>query len=167
MNEFFTKFCELEPAFIFSDIAALDPASGGSSVDAMPYPVALEQLGCTRITTLDIRADSRASIKADYINWIPEQQYDLVITNPPYLIALEYIATALDDCVDGGFVVMLLRLNFFGSIGRRAFWKDHMPLYCIVHAQRPRFNGKSDSVEYCHMVWKKGFNPDNTKLFIV
>jgi hypothetical protein len=177
VNEFFTKFCELVPLFDFTTATALDPAAGGDhgvgsaaagAGNPMPYPTALQRLGCTRITTVDVRVDSRAEIKANYMEWYPAEQYDMVITNPPFTLALDYIVTALDDCKVGGFVVMLVRLNFLGSVGRRDFWLHHMPTYCIVHAQRPRFtSGGGDSCEYCHMVWKKGDNPAFTKTFVV
>ena len=167
VNEFFTKFCELVPSFDFTTAAALDPAAGGCDENPMPYPIALQQLGCTNITTLDIRQDSLAAIKADYMKWYPTEQYDMVITNPPFVLALDYIVTALDDCKPGGFVVMLVRLNFLGSVGRREFWHHHMPSYCIVHAHRPRFGLKGDNCEYCHLVWQKGENPAFTKTYVV
>lgn len=143
VNEFLAKFCELVPTFDFKSASVLDPAAGG-------------------------RSDSLATIKASYMEWYPPVQYDMVITNPPFTLALDYIVTALDDCKVGGYVVMLVRLNFLGSVGRRDFWQHHMPTYCIVHAQRPRFTSAGgDSCEYCHMVWKKGDNPAFTKTFVV
>ena len=167
VTEFFTKFAELVPTFDFATASVLDPSAGGCSVNPMPYPVALAELGCKNITTVDIRMDSRAEIKADYMQWYPVQQYDMVITNPPYVLALDYIVTALDDCVAGGYVVMLVRLNFLGSVSRRDFWKHHTPTYCIVHAQRPRFSGTSDLCEFCHLVWKKGEYPDHIQTYVV
>ena len=131
--------CTSTPA-VAPDIApAVPPAP---AAHPKPYPAALQQQGCTRITTVDVRVDSRAEIKADYMEWYPDEQYDLVITNPPFTLALDYIVTALDDCKVGGFVAMLVRLNFLGSVGRRDFWQHHMPTYCIVHAHRPRFGVK-------------------------
>jgi hypothetical protein len=169
VNEFFTKFRELVPSFDFTTATALDPAAGGTVAGApMPYPLALQRLGCVDVTTVDVRVDSRAAIKANYMQWFPTRQYDMVITNPPFSLALDYIVTALDDCVDGGYVVMLVRLNFFGSVGRRDFWQHHTPTYCIVHAQRPRFTASGgDNCEYCHVVWKKGENPDHTRMYVV
>lgn len=166
-NDFFKKFIELEPRFDFTNAAVLDPSAGGCAVHEMSYPVALERLGCTNITSVDIRADSRATIKANYMEWYPTRHYDMVVTNPPYTIAIDYIVTALEDCVEDGFVVMLLRLNYFGSVGRRDFWQQHMPVYCVIHSQRPRFAGKSDLCEYAHFVWRKGEKPSFTKTYVV
>ena len=64
---------------------------------------------------------------------------------------------------------MLLRLNYFGGKVRRNLWENHMPKYCFVHNKRIGFlnNGKTDSIEYCHMVWQKGYKPEFTKLAIL
>ena len=46
----------------------LDPCAGGDSVHDMSYPIALiESCGALNIETIDIRIDSRAEIKADYL----------------------------------------------------------------------------------------------------
>lgn len=64
---------------------------------------------------------------------------------------------------------MLLRLNFFGSIARFEFFSKYRPKYCYVHHERMSFtdNGKRDSIEYCHMVFKKGYSGKYTKLRVI
>lgn len=96
-------------------------------------------------------------------------KYDVIITNPPFNISLDIINKALDDVKDDGFVIMLLRLNYFGGKVRRNLWENHMPKYCFVHNKRIGFlnNGKTDSIEYYHMVWQKGYKPEFTKLAIL
>ncbi|UPL50539.1 hypothetical protein [Hymenobacter sublimis] len=166
--EFFVKFQELVPALDLTVAQVFDPAAGGCAENIMTYPAALRALGCENIDTLDIRQDSRAAIIADYMNFYPEKEYDLIITNPPFNLALDYIVTALEDCKSGGYVVMLLRLNFFGSLSRKEFFSNNMPLYCFVHTQRPRFNkNSSENAEYAHFVWKKGYNPPHTQTYLL
>ena len=65
------------------------------------------------------------------------------------------------DVADGGYVAMLLRLNFWGSKARQDFFKNNMPKYCYIHPRRMSFteDGKTDSIEYAHFVWQKGNNP--------
>jgi len=138
----------------------LDPCAGGDINTPMSYPEALKAWN-SRIDTIDIRKDSRAKLKADYLLTDCKNKYDLIITNPPFNIAIDIIEKALDNVAPGGIVVMLERLNFFGSDKRKSFWDKHLPIYSFIHHKRMSFtpNGKTDSIEYCHMVWKKGCNP--------
>lgn len=97
--------------------------------------------------------------------------YDVVLTNPPFALALEYIKKSLTVVKPGGFVVMLLRLNFFGSEDRNSFFlSGNMPQRGYVHSKRLGFtpDGKTDSVEYCHFVWQKTGEPNHeTKLRVL
>lgn len=69
----------------------------------------------------------------------------------------------------GGYVVMLLRLNFFGSKARKKFLQDTMPISAYVHNRRMSFtsDGKTDSIEYMHAIWKKDKGTEFTKLKII
>jgi hypothetical protein len=166
--DFITKFRAVEPGFDFVTAHVFDPSAGGCAVHPAAYPTALRGLGCTRIDTLDIRPDSRASVIGDYMQHFPETLYDMVITNPPYASAMGFIEAALEDTKPGGFVVMLLRLNYFGAVSRRAFWQANMPTYCFIHAKRPHFMaGKGDSCEYAHFVWIAGQYPDHAKTYVI
>jgi len=151
--------------------AILDSCAGGDKWHPMSYPVALMDKGVPKsnITTVDIRKDSRAAIKADYLEWQAPRLYSLIISNPPFMLAQEFIEKALKEVVNNGFVVMLLRLNYFGSKKRKAFWKKHMPKYSFVHVERMSFtdDGKTDSIEYMHAVWQKGYNSGYTKLYTI
>ena len=92
----------------------------------------------------------------------------MIITNPPFNLALPIIEKALDILPIGGYCIMLLRLNFFGSKARKKFFETHMPIETYVHHKRISFaKGTTDSVEYMHCVWKKGDYPPYTKLFLI
>jgi hypothetical protein len=147
-----------------------DPCAGGDATHAMSYPSVLqEELGANAIT-IDIRQDSRAEINADYLTYeMQEPKPDVIITNPPFYLAQEIIEKALIDVAENGYVVMLLRLNFFGSNARFPMWQKQLPVNCYVHHRRMSFtdNGKTDSIEYCHCVWQKGNYPEFTKLKII
>jgi len=121
------------------------------------------------IETIDIREDSLADIKEDYLNFQVRQKPSMIITNPPFLVAAEVVKKALDDVQDNGWVIMLLRLNFFGSKQRKHFWEEHMPRYAFVHHKRMCFtnNGKTDSVEYMHCCWQKGHYPNFCELKVI
>lgn len=148
----------------------LDPCSGGDINNKMSYPEALINYGYQKryIDTIDIREDSLATIKDDYLLVDCKNKYDVIITNPPFNIAIDIINKAISDVKPNGFVIMLLRLNFLGSKQRFQFWQNNKPKYIFVHHKRMSFvkGGGTDSVEYAHFVWQKG-NRDDTKLFVI
>ena len=153
-----------------NDILVLDPCAGGDEDNEMSYPKALKTLNSNlNVDTCDIREDSRSKIKGDYLELECENKYDVIITNPPFNISLDIINKALSDVKEGGYVIMLLRLNYFGGKVRKELFENHMPKYCFVHRRRMSFtaNGKTDSIEYCHMVWKKGEFPEFTMLKVI
>lgn len=155
----------LDPAgFSFDQpFTVLDPCAGGDSVHDMSYPVALRQhrLGknMQRLVTVDIRPDSKADIKADYLRFsVAEASPMVVLTNPPFNLAQPVIEKALGDVVDGGLVIALLRLNFLGAQKRAEFFGRHMPSAIFVHSKRMSFSDApgTDSAEYAHFVWQRG-----------
>jgi 16S rRNA G1207 methylase RsmC len=62
----------------------------------MSYPSTLEQYNPKRIVTNDIRPDSPAEFHEDFISYPIKSPYDMVITNPPFNLALPIIEKALD-----------------------------------------------------------------------
>jgi len=150
----------------------LDPCAGGDNSHLMSYPEALKQVFPTvDVCTIDIRLDSLAEIKTDYLNYDFQdmQRPCIIITNPPFNIAQQVIEKALLDVVKGGYIIMLLRLNFFGSKGRFDFWKKQMPVLSYVHSQRMSFtdNKKTDSIEYMHCIWQQGVYPEFVKVKVI
>lgn len=163
---------------------------GGDEKNEMAYPSAIRRckfLSVECLDTVDIREDSRAEFKGDYLKGVKIGDelggYDLVISNPPFCIAPQIILKALQDVRLGGLVVMLQRLNFFGSGERKPLFQSGfpegfgMPVACYVHSRRMRFmqgvnprTGKpwpGDSIEYGHFVWQRGNSPRFTQLRIL
>jgi hypothetical protein len=148
----------------------LDPCAGGSPGHAMSYPAALSEIfPRLLIDTIDIRQDSLADIKGDYLQAECGDKYRTIITNPPFNGSMQIIEKALSDVMDGGHVVMLQRLNFMGSKQRKPFWSENMPKYTVVHHKRMSFteNGGTDSIEYAHYVWQKGWRRRYGYLYII
>ena len=153
----------------------------------MAYPSVIEDEFGAEVFTMDIREDSAAETKGSYITlndrfikssgkqveWAtertpcPVQDPDIIITNPPFSHAVPIIEQALRDVDDQGFVIMLLRLNFFGSQDREIFFQTTMPEAIFVHPTRMSFtpDNQTDSVEYAHFVWRKNRNPRSASLF--
>lgn len=151
----------------------LDPCAGGDAKHEMSYPAAIErysQWNFNGIDTVDIRPDSRAEFREDYLfKDFGHGPYDMAITNPPFNIALDVIQKCMKEVHGGGLVIMLLRLNFFGSQERSNWFKHFMPLATYVHSRRMKFTntGGTDSIEYMHAVWCVGHHPKHTLLRIL
>jgi hypothetical protein len=79
---------------------------------------------------------------------------DLIITNPPFSLALEFLKKSLTEART---VVYLLRLNFLGSQKRKEFWQNNPPSHIFTLSKRPSFTGKgTDATEYAWFVWDRG-----------
>lgn len=166
---FLREFLRHEPKGL--DGMILDPCAGGGIDSTMSYPEALYAIGVEpgSIGTIDIRDDSRAEIKTDYLTCEVGNSWGAIITNPPFSLAREVIEKALEDVENGGWVIMLLRLNFLEGKGRKAFWDKYMPRYIFVHHRRMSFtqNGKTDSVAYAHYCWQKGARPEFAEIKVI
>lgn len=189
---FLNEFSKIDPAFPshMRSGKVLDPSAGGMTkagklfvgldkqgnrkylkygVTPMTYPEAIRNVFEVEIDTFDLRKNSFAETKGNFLTHDFDKNYNVVITNPPFGIIQEFINKAYDITQDGAYIIMLCRLNFFGSKKRFNFFKNRKPTYSIVHHERMGFtpNGKKDSIEYCHNVWIKGNNPDHTKLIVI
>jgi len=150
------------------DVIWLDPCAGGDINHEMSYPAVLEKhLGAKYIITNDIREDSLAKNKQDYLS-SDFGQVDITITNPPFNLALEIIEKAMMTTQKDGYVIMLLRLNFLGSKIRKPFWDKYPAHRIYVHHKRMSFKDKggTDSIEYAHFVWRVGSKTE-TKLSLI
>lgn len=75
----------------------------------------------------------------------------VIITNPPFSLALEFCEHARRHAPE---VLMLLRLNFLGSQKRHDWWKRNEPNALFVLSDRPDFTGGGgDSCEYAWFAW--------------
>lgn len=96
---------------------------------------------------------------ADFLHDIlPRDDYDLVLTNPPFSKAVEFRETALEVAP---VVTLLLRLNFLSSRVRHDLFQSHMPIHTRILPNRPCFALNddgipgSDSTEYAWMTWDR------------
>ena len=82
----------------------------------------------------------------DFLTYDAGRRYDLIVTNPPFSLAQEFVTKALElaNCV-----IMLLPLSFLGSQRRRDWWRQHPPTAIFILSKRPSFTGKgTDATEY-------------------
>jgi hypothetical protein len=124
----------------------LECACGNKNISSkIPYCVAMDIDPCVY-----------PDIVQDFLTF-DEKTFDIIITNPPYSKAIEFITHAIDIVTDNGYVIMLLRINFLESQKRKEFFIRN-PLHSLfVLSKRPCFiNGRSDSTGYAWFVWQKG-----------
>jgi hypothetical protein len=124
-----------------------------------------EILGPRNWRTVDMRSTAAAMVKGDFMSLDrvgivgkSETKVSVVITNPPYNSALEFIEHAQKLFPEAD-IVMLLRVNFLAGENRVGFMHTYMPDVFIL-PNRPVFrlneHGKraTDATEYCWMVWR-------------
>ena len=197
--ELFLKEFDKRVKLDWNKIKIIDPCAGGNEeirddigikevYHPMSYQTAIHNVfGNCNVNNIDIREDSLAETKGDYLKMnVKDFAPQVIITNPPFNQAVPIIEKALDDVADDGYVIMLLRLNFFGSKDRKPFFDKYMPEWCFVHHIRIGFcdkknvdgyvefdkngqvkRGSTDSIEYAHYVFKKGLKPEYTKLVVI
>jgi hypothetical protein len=183
VKEFLSAFLVDEQIDRPDRLVWLDPCCGGDKDNEASYVSILKEEFDPTVIAIDIREDSHADIVGDFINDnIKLLTPNIIISNPPFYLAGDFIKKSLELVAEGGYVIMLLRLNYFGSSARKQFFEENMPFSCYIHHKRINFipdsmkqqmikNGlkppSGDSIEYAHFVWKKGVNNKFCKTYLI
>lgn len=133
----------------------LEPAAGdGAIVDELrAFGVPSDEIDAFELNPG--RAAASNAICTDFLKIEPDPLYGLVITNPPYSLALEFAQHGAKFVREGGELVLLTRLNWLAS-QRRASWLRDMTPSVYVLPKRPSFTGKgTDATDYAWMVWSR------------
>ena len=92
-------------------------------------------------------------------------QPDLVMGNPPYSLAEEFVRKSLGIVTKNGYVYFLLRLAFLESKKRHfGLFTEHPPKRVYVLSRRPSFfttkEGRktTDALSYAMFLWKEGWH---------
>jgi hypothetical protein len=142
--------CILEPAAGEGAIA-LRLLNGG----VLPEQIALNEIDSERAKVCAARTGIGTTV-SDFFALSYTGAYDLIITNPPFMLAQEFVEHARQLVGPYGEVAMLLRLNFLSSLGRIDFWREN-PAHVHVLPQRPSFCKISRDVyrcAHCKRSWK-------------
>lgn len=141
----------------------LEPgAGGGLLIETVNRWMSDHGKGLPLWTAVEIREDIAWSapptkvIRGDFLEVdLPRKDFTVAITNPPYSLAVEFIARArkLADLT-----IMLLRVNFLASEKRHAWFRSgNLPDSMLVLPNRPQFvHGRGDSTEYAWYIWDEG-----------
>lgn len=93
-----------------------------------------------------------ADFLADDLGYAHDQRPSVVIGNPPYSLAAEFIQRSI-DLFPSADLALLLRLNFAASEKRAQLMRCYTPDVYVL-PNRPSFrNGGTDATEYAWFVW--------------
>ena len=102
----------------------------------------------------------------DYLKWNTATLYDLIVGNPPYKFAEEFVRKSLSLLKHEGKLAFLLKTTFLNSQGRATgLFAEYPPKAVYISGRRPSFSGdkKTNAEDYCVIVWEKGYRGE-TKL---
>ena len=90
----------------------------------------------------------------DYLTTEFEDRFDLIVTNPPYSLALEFLQKSLREADT---VIYFLPSDFLGSRRRCEFHNTNRFTHLLTVAKRPSFtgNGKTDQAVYAWFIWNR------------
>lgn len=141
-------------------LKVLEPGAGNGNI----CKVLKENCPRIELTGLEIREEEKETLEGicdnvvitNFLEWETEEKYDVIVGNPPYTYALEFIKKALDRLTDDGKLVLLLRTSFLESKTRHEFWQENPVSALFVLSQRPSFiKGGTDSSSYSWFIWDK------------
>lgn len=138
----------------------VEPACGDGDVSRV-----LHQLGHNVISS-DLRYTGYGTGGLDFTGpaygqfLLGKPQVDAVITNPPFVLAEQFIVRALQFAP---LVVMLLKSNYWNTKSRLRLWDKHTPTGRFPVTWRLAFleaeRGKSPLMDCDWIVWKRGDPP--------
>lgn len=136
----------------------LEPSAGNGNIIK-----ALRDKGIqNNITAIEIREEEESNLNVlsdkviigNFLEWNPDKDYDVIIGNPPYSLAREFIEKCFEIANENTVIIMLLRTAFLESKSRFEFWQEHPLTELHVLSKRPSFTGKgTDATSYSWFVW--------------
>lgn len=92
-------------------------------------------------------------------------KFDIIIGNPPYSEAQEFIEHSFELLKENGILIFLLRTNFLESKKRYEFWKKYPLSKLYTLSKRPSFTGKgTDATSYSWFIWDKSTKLQEIKI---
>lgn len=138
-----------------------EPACGGGHLSER-----MCHFGAT-VTSTDLYDRGYGTANIDFFKQL-QLAAPIIVTNPPYKYALEFVEYALELGADT--VAMFLKLTFLEGQKRRKFFENYPPKTVAVFSKRTQvaFNGdpemfaKSSAACYAWFIWEKGYTGEPT-----
>ena len=157
---------------IKSSDSILEPSAGNGNIIK-----ALRNRGYdNHIDAVELREEERYNLIGhadrvgigDFLEMEGLGPYDVVIGNPPFSKALEFVKKSLEVVRPGGRVIMLLRTSFLESKTRFQFWKENPLSGLYTLSKRPSFTGKgTDATSYSWFVWCKSEQTEGQTIKVI
>jgi len=149
----------------FENLDILEPCVGGGHIAKT-----IEDLNKgNKIDCIDLVDRGYPNTKvADFLTTPIDKLYDVVITNPPFSLAQEFIEKSISIVKPSGIVCMFLKIQFLEGVKRKKFFETYPPKYIYVFRQRMATwsngdeldpDGKRWATTMCHAwyIWEKDF----------
>lgn len=125
------------------------------------------------ITGIDMRPVPRPAaynfwFTGDYLLMDAAPAFDLVMGNPPYKYAEQFVRQAYRMLEPNGYLIMLLRMNFLeGQARADGLWRTHPLKQAVVCSKRVSFSGdgKTNATAYAYFIWQKGYTGETRLLW--
>lgn len=108
----------------FDGVKVLEPCVGGGHIMGA-LKQAMPQADFTALDIVD--RGYPGTIKADFLTWEGPADYDTIITNPPYMLASEFIEKCHEHLKDGGQLAMFLKIQFLEGMKRESLFTQYPP----------------------------------------
>ena len=157
-----------------NDLTVLDLCSGSGCIGLsiakhLPAKVTLVDISYKAISmakkTAELNNIAVEIIESDLFDNVTGK-YDIIITNPPYKYAQQFVEHALELIPEGNRVAMFLKLTFLESKNRKEMFEKYPPEYISVSSSRlqcalggdfEKFKSTSSAAAYGWFIWRKGF----------
>lgn len=162
------KYCKENNIDVFNK-AILEPACGKGHIS----DVIIEEYKNNNINHLVLSMDKidrgyeQQLVTQSFFSCrlVEDADYNIV-TNPPYILAKEFIEHAIDIVKEGAYVCMLLKIIFLEGKGRYEMFKNNPPYKVLIFSNRVNCSKQGDfekdseyggAVGYAWYIWKKGY----------
>lgn len=162
---FINHLIEREPWLKNKDLKILEPSAGDGTLVDRFY-----ELTGNKMDAYDLISRRDNIIEQDYFTKDFSNQYDVILTNPPYLKdtlktttgLADYIVKALKEVRDGGAVIMFLKtLHLESKVRYEKIFKNYPPSKLYIYANRISCYKNNDTskpqgaISYSIFIWNK------------
>ena len=93
-------------------------------------------------------------------------KFDLIVTNPPFTYAEQFIEKAHGKLTPNGIGLFLCKYSIAACLRRREMWKRVNLREIWMLVPRPSFyGGSSDACEYCYFIFDAGPVTDEVSFY--